>query len=175
MTGPIKEYPATPLHRRFGPHLEATYHWNFSHSRWEQPRRNGAEGTQEKTRLAGGATVSKDVLVVDDEPYLCDLIADVLEAEGHVTRKAAHGLEALERIRERTPQLILLDLMMPVMDGWEFVRALNGYPEFANIPIVIVTADYNMKRKQQVTGAKAIINKPFDIDELTEIVRIYAA
>src|SRR5262245_13887161 len=62
---------------------------------------------------------SKDILVVDDDPHLCEIITDVLEAEGHVARRAANGEEALQRIRERKPQLILLDLMMPVMNGWE--------------------------------------------------------
>ncbi|MEA2575641.1 MAG: hypothetical protein QOH93_2939, partial [Chloroflexia bacterium] len=55
----------------------------------------------------------KDVLVVEDEAYLCDLVADVLEAEGHTARTASNGMEALERVMERKPQLILLDLMMP--------------------------------------------------------------
>lgn len=123
----------------------------------------------------GSDTARKDVLVVDDEPYLCDLIADVLEAEGHTARKASHGLEALERVREHKPDLILLDLMMPIMDGWEFVQALRAMPQFASIPVVVITAHYQIGRTQQELNARAIITKPFDIDQIGEVVRTYAS
>lgn len=117
---------------------------------------------------------AKDVLVVEDEPYLCDLIADVLEAEGHTTRKASNGLEALERVREQRPQIILLDLMMPVMDGWEFMATLRSHPQWDGIPVVIITAVYDVARTKRETGARAVITKPFDIDQLAEAVRTYA-
>ncbi len=118
---------------------------------------------------------SKSVLVVEDEPYLCDLIADVLEAEGYVPTKAANGLEALNRMVAGPPQLILLDLMMPVMDGWEFMAALRSNPLWADIPVIIITAVYDVASTQQETGAKAVITKPFDIDQLIDIVNSYAA
>src|SRR5215217_1585468 len=73
----------------------------------------------------GGNFVSKDVLVIEDESYLCELLSDVIESEGHTARKASNGLEALERMKERKPELVLLDLMMPIMDGWEFMEALR--------------------------------------------------
>ncbi len=133
-------------------------------------RHPGDEGRSLKNKVSG-----KDVLVVDDEPYLCDLMSDVLEAEGHEVRKASNGLEALEQIRKRKPQLVLLDMMMPVMDGWEFSSKLRSNPEWADIPVVIITADYNVPRKQHATGAKAVITKPFDIDHLADVVRTYAA
>ena len=118
--------------------------------------------------------VGKDVLVVEDEAYLCELIGDVIESEGHTARKASNGLEALARMRERKPQLVLLDLMMPIMDGWEFMEALRANPEWDGVPIVIITAIYDVKRTQEETGARAVITKPFDIDQITEIVRLYA-
>ncbi|MDQ3704774.1 MAG: response regulator [Chloroflexota bacterium] len=117
----------------------------------------------------------KDVLVVEDEAYLCDLVADVLEAEGHTARTASNGMEALERVMERKPQLILLDLMMPVMDGWEFIRALRTNREWTNIPIVVVTAVYDIKRTQQETGAVAVVTKPFDIDQIAEVVNRFSS
>lgn len=116
----------------------------------------------------------KDVLVVEDESYLCDLVADVLEAEGHTARTASNGQEALERIAERKPQLILLDLMMPVMDGWEFVRALRANAEWQDIPVVVITAVYDVKRTQQETGAVAVVTKPFDIDQIADVVDRYS-
>ena len=116
----------------------------------------------------------KDVLVVEDEAYLCDLIADVLESEGHVTRTASNGREALELLRERRPHIILLDLMMPIMDCCEFLSVVKSRPELANIPFIIVTVVYDVPRTKQETGARAVITKPFDIDQLTEVVSLYA-
>jgi CheY-like chemotaxis protein len=125
--------------------------------------------------VAPESAASKDVLIVEDEPYLCDLVADVLEAEGHHARKAANGLDALSLVAEAPPQLILLDLMMPVMDGWEFMSALNSNPAWQDIPVVIITAVYDVARTQRETGAKAIITKPFDIDQIAETVRLFAS
>jgi len=117
---------------------------------------------------------SKDILVVDDDVYLCDLIVDVLEAEGHVARKAANGAEALQEIRKRKPELLLLDLMMPVMNGWEVAAALKANPEWSDIPVVLITADYNAERKKNEIGARAVITKPFDIDYLAQVVMNYS-
>lgn len=116
----------------------------------------------------------RDILIVDDDLYLCEIISDVLQAEGHETRTASNGLEALERIREQKPQLILLDLMMPVMSGWELAATLQANPDWADIPVVIITADYHVERKREETGARAVITKPFDIDQLVEVVDMYA-
>ena len=116
----------------------------------------------------------KDVLVVEDEPYLCDLIADVLEAEGHTTRKASNGLDALEMVAERKPELVLLDLMMPVMDGWEFMTELRANPAWRDVPVVIITAVYDVAKSQNITEARAVITKPFDIEQLSDVVRRYA-
>ena len=116
----------------------------------------------------------KDVLVVDDEPYLCDLIGSVLEMEGHTTRIATNGLEALKQVRERRPDLILLDLMMPVMDGWQFLEAMRADPATADIPVVLITAVYDARGTQRQTGAKAVLTKPFDIDQLGDLVRRHA-
>ena len=130
--------------------------------------------TLSQPRPAGAPADSKDVLVVEDEPYLCDLIADVLEAEGHTTRKASNGLDALELISVRKPHLVFLDLMMPVMDGWEFMTELRANPAWRDIPVVIITAVYDMSRADSLNGASAIITKPFDIDQLSDVVRRYA-
>jgi CheY-like chemotaxis protein len=131
--------------------------------------RNGYLGTMQAQEE------SKDILVVDDDPHLCEIITDVLEAEGHITRIAANGQEALDRIRERKPQLVLLDLMMPVMNGWELADTLKANPDWSDIPVVFVTAAHSaINRKPQEMGVKAIISKPFDIDVLVEAVEAYA-
>ena len=143
------------------------------------PSRNPGSGppfhtSADRTGWDLGNIVSKDVLVVEDESYLCELLSDVIESEGHTARKASNGLEALELMKERKPQLVLLDLMMPIMDGWEFMDAVKANPQWDGVPIVIITAIYDVKRTQEETGARAVITKPFDIDQISEIVRLYA-
>jgi CheY-like chemotaxis protein len=117
----------------------------------------------------------KLVLIVEDESYLCELIADILSAEGHYIVAAPNGLAALERLREFTPDIILLDLMMPIMDGWEVMSVLGSDPRLSQIPVVIITAIYDVTVTEQSTNAKAILAKPFDIERLTEVVRTFAA
>jgi two-component system chemotaxis response regulator CheY len=119
-------------------------------------------------------SVDKDILIVEDEQDLSDLLLDVLETEGHRARTAGNGLEALSRIKERRPQLILLDMMMPVMDGWQFIERLRANEEWTNIPVVVMTAVYDMSSLERKTGAKAILTKPFDIELIVDAVELYA-
>lgn len=118
--------------------------------------------------------VDKDILIVEDEQDLSDLLLDVLETEGHTARTAGNGLEALSRIEERRPHLILLDMMMPVMDGWQFIERLRANEEWTNIPVVVMTAVYDMSSLERKTGAKAILTKPFDIELIVDAVDLYA-
>lgn len=116
---------------------------------------------------------SKDVLVVDDDPDVCIIIQDVLESEGcHVT-VAHNGVEALQALDQHQPDLILLDLMMPIMDGWEVLAQLQGQPRWQGIPVVIVSA--NLRSRRPAAPAVAALPKPFDISELTQVVQRYAA
>ncbi len=105
------------------------------------------------------------VLVVDDDPDILDAICDILEAEGYRVSRARHGVEALAAIDEERPAVILLDLMMPVMDGVAFARALRERPTDANVPILVISADGNPARAASV-GAQGYLAKPFDIDAL---------
>ena len=85
-------------------------------------------------------SVDGDVLVVDDEPDVRELTRRTLEAEGLGVREAGNGKEALEEVARKRPGLIILDLMMPVMDGFEFVLRLRQNPDTADLPVVVVTA-----------------------------------
>jgi CheY-like chemotaxis protein len=105
------------------------------------------------------------VLVVDDDPDILDAICDILQAEGYRVERARHGLEALERVTARRPDLILLDLMMPVMDGVAFAQALRDRKMYEGLPIVVISADGNPQRAAAV-GAQVYLAKPFDIDAL---------
>jgi CheY-like chemotaxis protein len=104
------------------------------------------------------------VLVVDDDPDILEAICDILEVEDYRVAKARNGLEALERVDAERPDAILLDLMMPVMDGVTFAQALRDRPA-RDVPIVVISADGNPQRAASV-GARAYLAKPFDIDTL---------
>ena len=101
-----------------------------------------------------------DVLVVDDDPDARDRLRAVLHREGWTVAEAANGEEALAIVARRPPQLILLDLMMPVMDGFKFLHALRERPGGADIPVVVLTArDLNADEQRQLEGADRVLQK----------------
>lgn len=106
------------------------------------------------------------VLVVDDDPAARQLLRMVLESEGWQVDEADDGLSALHLARDRQPDLILLDLSMPVMDGWLTCQRIR---EVWDTPIIIVTATKELEARVRglQLGADDYISKPFDIDELT--------
>jgi CheY-like chemotaxis protein len=109
------------------------------------------------------------VLVVDDDPDILEAVAEILEGEGYRVARARNGLEALERVEEEEPALVLLDLMMPLMDGAAFGRELQVRRPSANLPIVVISADGNPDRAA-VPGTVGVLPKPFDIDALLRMV-----
>lgn len=111
------------------------------------------------------------VLVVDDDPDILEALAEILEVEGFESRRARNGREALEKLGPQTPDLILLDLMMPVMDGWEFAQKLRAIPDFAPPPIIVLSADRNVAAKAGELGAVAHLSKPFELEDLLQLVR----
>ena len=117
---------------------------------------------------------AKDILIVEDEQALCELLVDVLAGEGHIARKASNGRDALQLISLKRPDLIFLDMMMPVMDGWQFLTELRANSAWADIPVVLMTAVYDMSSLERKTGARAILSKPFDIELIIEAVRLFA-
>ncbi len=109
------------------------------------------------------------VLVVDDDPDILDAICDILEVEQYRCVRARNGLEALECVEAERPAMILLDLMMPVMDGVTFSHALRERPAVKDVPILVISADGNPQRAASV-GARGYLAKPFDIDALLAYV-----
>ncbi len=105
------------------------------------------------------------VLVVDDDPDILEAICDILGTESYRVARAKNGLEALERVAAERPDVILLDLMMPVMDGVAFAHALHQRPAVSDVPILVISADGNPQRAAAV-GAQGYLAKPFDIDAL---------
>jgi len=114
----------------------------------------------------------KSVLVIEDDPAIRETLRVMLEMENYPVLHAANGREALDVLSQKTlPGIILVDLMMPVMNGWEFIEALEKNKQFAGIPVFVVTAfSENMGNLPQVQG---VIKKPIDIDSLLERVKQY--
>lgn len=107
------------------------------------------------------------VLVVDDNIDAAVALAQILEFEGYRVATAHDGREALEYLnRHARPDLIILDLMMPVMNGWELRSAIREIPALANIPVVVMTA----VGEPQVIEADAIIRKPIDLQRMLKIM-----
>jgi CheY-like chemotaxis protein len=107
------------------------------------------------------------VLVVDDNIDAVDALAQILEFEGYVVATAYDGREALEYLRDHpAPQLIVLDLMMPIMNGWELRAELAKVPALAKVPIVVMTA---LAQAAQIE-ADAIVAKPIDLKRLLLIM-----
>jgi len=109
------------------------------------------------------------ILLVDDEPLNLRLLQVLLKADGYETLSAEHGVEALELAEERQPDLILLDIMMPEMDGFEVARQLKTNPHTRNIPLIMVTSldDRASRLKALEMGANEFLNKPVDRAELS--------
>ena len=117
---------------------------------------------------------SVDILVVEDYPVTRLLLKRMLERQkGWKIREAADGLKGLEEIKKRMPDIILLDLMMPNMDGYEFLKHLRSYPEGENIPVLIITslngAENELKGFE--LGADDFITKPININSLVARIR----
>ncbi|HEX7841906.1 MAG TPA: response regulator [Kofleriaceae bacterium] len=127
-----------------------------------------ANGPAEGERKEVGS--SRFVLVVDDDPSLLEVTSFVIEDEGLTVATARDGKEALALLRTgRLPGLVLLDLMMPVMNGWEFLDEVAKDPALTQIPIVVLTAAEHV----QVTGAVEVLGKPMDLKALLRVVKQY--
>ena len=117
---------------------------------------------------------AKCVLVVDDDPDICEALQVVLESYGHRVVTAESGADALDKLRTGAdPCLILLDLMMPGMNGIEFRGEQLRDPALAAIPVVILSADGDVAAKAATVGAEGLL-KPVDLDVLLDTVKRFA-
>jgi CheY-like chemotaxis protein len=109
------------------------------------------------------------ILIVDDEFGIVEAIRDFLQDEGYRTVIALNGRQALELMGVERPALVLLDYMMPVMNGGELLEKMRGKPELSTIPVVLMSA--SPPRAWQGLPATALLLKPFGLDELIAAVR----
>ena len=107
------------------------------------------------------------VLVVDDEVDIRETIADVLSSEGYDVDTAHNGAEALRRMDAHAPDIVVVDLMMPVMNGWDFHERVRRDPTFASTPVVAVSAMLDNEASRRFN---AYLRKPFDLDALLGVL-----
>lgn len=111
------------------------------------------------------------VLVVDDDPAILEICSDLLQTEGYEVAVATNGQQALEQAHEETPSVVLMDIMMPVMDGIEACRRLKADQHTADVPVVLMSARTNLTRQSgDLVQADALVAKPFDIDYLLNTI-----
>lgn len=125
------------------------------------------------------AEIKRKVVCVEDEPEIIDLIRLILGRKGFDLTGATGGLEGLDAIRRVKPDLVLLDLMMPDMDGWEVYQQMKADPELKNIPVIVVTAKAQSIDKilgLHIAKVDDYVTKPFGPQELLQSVeRVLAA
>ena len=110
------------------------------------------------------------ILIVDDDESIRQIVHMCLSDEGYEVVEASNGQAALALVEDFQPSLILLDLRMPVMDGWEFARRYHALPG-PHVPIVAFVAALNAEQECADLPTAGILNKPFDLDELLQAVR----
>jgi CheY-like chemotaxis protein len=113
--------------------------------------------------------VRKRVLIVDDTAVIRDLLRLILEADGYDVSEAHHGGDAIARMGDALPDLVITDLMMPVMTGQQLIRRLRSDERFASLPILVLSANPNAA--QMAKQADAVVRLPFDRADLVEQVR----
>jgi CheY-like chemotaxis protein len=116
----------------------------------------------------------KTVLVVDDNEPIREIISQVLGSEGYTVIEANNGAEALVILTKTLPGVILLDMRMPVLDGWAFAQAYRERPG-PHAPIVVCTAARDAALWSEEIAAEGCLPKPFNLDDLVQIVGRFAA
>jgi DNA-binding response OmpR family regulator len=125
---------------------------------------------QGSNTLRRGRSARRRVLIVEDEPYVRDVIAEYLANAGYVVDAAGSGLQALECMRSTMPDLVLLDLGLPIMSGPDFVAAVRREPRLASANVVVLSGQADLTDEVANLGARASLAKPVDLDILLAIV-----
>lgn len=119
----------------------------------------------------------KKILIVEDEFYLADVIKDRLNFWGYDCAIAENGQEALEWLKQEPFDLVLMDVIMPVMDGWEATKRIKGDEKLKKIPVVFLTARarHEDHLKAHEVGGADYLSKPFETDELKQMISKWIA
>lgn len=121
-------------------------------------------------------SAQRRILIVDDDRDIRETLKELVEQEGLAAICAENGEDALAELRTGNvlPCVILLDLTMPVMDGFAFRAAQLADPALAAVPVVVMTADGNLEDKRKRIGAERALRKPMEVDELLDVIAVYA-
>jgi DNA-binding response OmpR family regulator len=122
--------------------------------------------------MSGAAAKGGRILVVDDEPMVRETLGQVLTEEGYIVDVAVDGEDALDRVHAARPDAILLDLMMPGMNGRQFLQALRNDAAYEQVPVLIMTAVHGLEVNLASIGASEVVEKPFDVDDLLNKVAL---
>jgi CheY-like chemotaxis protein len=124
--------------------------------------------------VTAAGSPAPQVLIVEDDLDIRDALSQILEEEGYAVATAGNGLEALDLLRQGPPpRIILLDLMMPVMNGWQFRAEQRSDPALSAIPVVVISADNNVQEKARSIGVKDCFRKPIEISGLLATLARY--
>lgn len=115
---------------------------------------------------AGAESRPARLLVVEDDALIREFLLSTLRERGYTVDEANNGVEALVRLSEHRPDVVILDLMLPVVDGWTFVERVRRQPGGAEIPIIVVSAVESLFDATATLPVRAVLSKPFDIDVL---------
>jgi CheY-like chemotaxis protein len=110
------------------------------------------------------------VLVVDDEVGIANLLSDVLSDEGHSVLVAINGHEALKRLEEERPDLVITDFMMPVMDGAQLIKAMADHRDLRDVPIFLMSSAPEAAIRDKCSGYTLFVRKPFRIYDVIDLV-----
>ncbi len=113
---------------------------------------------------------TKKVLLVEDEPAIAELLFDFLEEEGYQVAVATNGQEGWERLIELEPDVVLADVMMPVLDGRQLCQEINHDPHYSSIPVVLMSAARE-ERCRQGCNCAAFLAKPFALDKVADTIQ----
>lgn len=118
--------------------------------------------------------MKKNILVVEDDNSIRELLVEFLESEGYAVDSAHNGQEGINLLREKTPDLILVDLMMPVMDGYAFRTEQLKHETWRNIPTVVMSAEANAREKMKKFNVTAFLSKPVELDTILQTVERFS-
>ena len=111
------------------------------------------------------------ILIVDDDPIIRDVLVEALQDEGYDVVSCRDGQEALEAVAEQVPDLILLDLMMPRVDGWEFRERQLAMETLRDVPVIVLTAARGLEQHAATLRPAAAMAKPFNLGTLLRTIQ----
>ncbi|GAC1374810.1 MAG: hypothetical protein NVS2B12_37050 [Ktedonobacteraceae bacterium] len=112
----------------------------------------------------------KTILVVDDEEAIMEMMCAFLDGEGYKTVQASNGQQGFDRLKTAHPDLVICDVMMPVLDGRELCKKMQAHSDYRSIPVILMSAAVRSLAQSECRYA-ALLDKPFDLDELLNTVK----